>query len=152
MRTTTKRDWPQIALNVMMAAGLIFLAYKAVSYPRPALMVLFAIAKWCAFVGAVSFAFWLVDMLVGRPIAKAWRSERADRVRLRLLHNDWIWERCPRLWAWLREDVRRYMWRNGCCEMSDCWNEPTCTWEHHKVCSEHYAEIAEIAAARQARL
>ena len=143
MSTVPKRDWLQISINVAIAAGCVFMAYNAIRYPRTALMVLLTLAGTMAFVGVVSLVFQLIAKLVGRPLAKAWRSERADKIRLRLLGKAWLAARFPSLWDWLREEVRRHR----CCEMSDCWNEPTCTWDEHKVCAEHYAEIAKIAAA-----
>lgn len=70
-----------------------------------------------------------------------------DKLRLRLLAKTWIASRFPGFWDWLREGVRR----STCCELSECWNEPTCMWDDHRVCSEHYAKIAKIAAADRAR-
>jgi hypothetical protein len=77
------------------------------------------------------------------PVIKPW--DLADKVRLRLFGKIWIAARFPGFWYWLREGVRR----GRCCELSECWNEPTCTWHEYRVCSEHYPEIAKTAAADQ---
>jgi hypothetical protein len=159
IRTAPKRDWLQITLNLVVAGGCIFMAYNAIRYPRTALTIVLAIAGTMAFIGLLSLAGTLIGRtfkLMARLICKMDDKRRgepsdfslADRIRLRLLAKPWLANWLPHLWDGLREDLRR----SRCCEISDCWNEPTCTWEEHNVCSEHYAEIAKMAAADRSRL
>ena len=71
----------------------------------------------------------------------------ADRMRFWLLGRLWLANWFPNLWDRLREDIRR----GHQCELSDCWNDPEHMFDGHRVCSEHYAELLAIEAARQGR-
>jgi hypothetical protein len=144
MRTTTKRDWLQITLNVAVAGGCIFMAYNAIRYPRQTLTIVLSIVGTMGFIGLLSLAGALPGRIIDRLFPQTWRSDRADRIRLWLLAKPWLAKWFPHLWDQLREGFRR----NHCCELSDCWHDPEHTHDGHKICSRHYAEIFEIEAGQ----
>ena len=118
MRASTKRDWLQIILNVALAGGCIFMAYKAIRYPREALTIALSVAGTMAFIGLLSLAGALIGRIIERLFPRTWRSDRADRIRLWLwlLAQPWLAKWFPHLWDQQREGFRH----NHCCELSDC--------------------------------
>jgi hypothetical protein len=153
-----QRDWFQIIINGVVVLAFCFLAYNAFSHPHTALTVALPLAGAVIFLGLIGVAGTLIGRslrVAGTLICKIDDKRRgepsdfslADRMRLRLLSKPWLANWFPHSWDRLREDLRR----SRCCEISDCWNDATCKWDEHNVCSEHYARIAEIAAADQRR-
>lgn len=115
---TSKRDWLQITLNVVVASGCIFMAYNAIRYPREALTIVVAVAGTMALIGLLSIAGILIGRIfkmVSALICKIDDKRRgepsdfslADRMRLRLLGKSWLFKWLPHLWDRLSEGVRR---------------------------------------------
>ena len=149
---TEKRGWLQITLNVMSATACIFVVYNAIRYPREASRILLAVAGTMVLIGILSLAgtlicrvFTMFSVLICKmdDRRRGGPSEfcLADRMRLRLLTQSWLAKWLPDLWDLLREGLRR----SRCCEVRDCWDEPTCRWEEHRVCLRHHADVAALA-------
>lgn len=145
---SVKRDWFQIIIDAVVAVGCGLLAYQTFMHPREALTIVLTIvlpvAGAMAFIGFLGLVGILIGKIINRLFPKTWRRDRADRMQLWLLSKGWLAEWFPHRWDQLKEGFRR----NHCCELSDCWDDPEHTYDGHKVCSRHYAEILEIEARR----